>query len=140
MFDIIRGSIGEWAEISVVITAITTLIALLATVHQFNRTQLFTLEAQAVDLFARFNKLNIDQNQSRNSNTDRWYGNSKFAITEALFELTKSDKAWESTLMWMLDEQKLFIKSGGFVLESYSTDFRDFCQKHGYELTRALNR
>lgn len=134
MFDIIRESIGEWAEISVVITAITTLVALLATVRQFNRTQHFSLESQAVDLFAKFNNLSIDQNQSKNSNADRWYGNSKFAITEALFEITKGENAWESTIVWMLEEQKPFIRSGGFVLKSYSTDFRNFCQTYGYEL------
>ena len=131
---IINFSLSDLANLAVVVCSLTALATLSVGIGQFRQTQLFAREAQAVDLFAKFNQLNIEQRSSGASGVDRWYGNSKIAITEALFEMTKRDESWKTTVSWMLDEQKDFIEEGGFVLQSYSSEFRAFCEGRGFEL------
>jgi len=121
------------ANISTVVACVMAVIAVTSGAIQFIATQKSLQETQAVELFLKFNQLNIDQGLSSNKVSDLWYNNGKFAITESLYNITHESKNWVSTVKWMLDQQTAFIRSGDFEVESYSLEFRAFCKRHGCE-------
>lgn len=122
------------ADISTIIACIVAVIAFVVGSLQFIATQRASRETQAVDLFLKFNQLNIEQGLSSNQKSDHWYDNSKFAITESLYDVAYRTDTWVNTVKWMLDQQKDFIRSGDFAVDSYSERFRKFCQQNNYEL------
>ena len=128
------STIGWWAHLFTIITCVTAIIALWIGICQFKETQESTRETQAVDLFLKFNQLNIDQKLSSTAESDHWFDNSKFAITESLYLIACKQNSWLKTIVWMLFMQKDFITSGGFEVDTYSAHFAAFCKKNGYEL------
>ena len=128
------STIGWWAQLFTILTCVTAIFALIIGIYQFKETQESTRETQAVDLLLKFNQLNIDQKLSSTAESDHWFDNSKFAITESLYLIACKQKSWIKTIVWMLFMQKDFIDSGGFEVDTYSADFVDFCKKNGYEL------
>lgn len=124
----------ELSNIFTIVTCVVAVITLIIGVWQFLITQRSTRESQAVELFSKFNQLNIDLENSEEVKSHRWYKNSMFAITESLYEISSHSETWRSTIKWMLGQQRDFINEGGFEVGSYSSEFRLFCTKHGYEL------
>lgn len=124
----------ELSNIFTIVACVVTVITLIIGVWQFWITQRSTRESQAVELFSKFNQLNIDLENSGAVKSHHWYKNSMFAITESLYEVSRHSKTWRSTIKWMLGQQRDFIIEGGFEVDSYSSNFRSFCKKHGYEL------
>jgi hypothetical protein len=122
------------ANISTILTCIVAMIAMGVSVRQFSATQKSTRETQAVELFMKFNQLNIEQGLSSNIVSDHWYNNCKFAITESLYEIANKLETWKMTVKWMLKQQEAFILAGNFAVETYSEEFRSFCKANGYEL------
>lgn len=123
------------ADIFTIVASIITAVALYVSARQFYKTQISTREAQAIELFLKWNDLSAEQERSRPSeksinstlNPSHWIGNNKMAITEALFELTRESREWRNTLIWMLEMQRDFILVGGFDVDTYSPAFREFC-------------
>jgi hypothetical protein len=127
--------LSSLANISTIAACFVAIVGFVFGVWQFSMTQKSTRESQAVELFSKFNQLNIDlENSEENYESHHWYRNSMFAITEALYEISRHSDNWEHTVKWMLCQQEKFIREGGFELNSYSPQFRDFCKKSGYEL------
>ena len=127
--------VSEAANISTIIASIVAVIALIAGAIQFIATQKSSRETQAVDLFIKFNNLNIEQSHStRTEESDYWYDNSKFVITESLYNITYNSVSWVDTVKWMLNQQANFIKKTSFVVDSYSEKFLEFCKQNGHEL------
>lgn len=122
------------ASIATIVACFVAVVALILGARQFAATQKSSRESQAVELFLKFNQLNIEQALSSNEQSDHWYNNSKFAITESLFEIAHKSKSWADTVRWMLDQQKEFIRGGSFDVDTYTERFRAFCKKHNYEL------
>lgn len=125
--------LANWSTIAACIVAV---IALLLGTRQFAETQRASRETQAVELFLKFNQLNIEQALSSNAESDHWYNNSKFAITESLFEIAHKSESWAHTIRWMLEQQDDFIRSGNFDVETYTKGFRKFCKKHNLDVRR----
>ena len=124
------------ACVATVAACIVAIVTLRTGIKQFEETQSATREAQAVDLFAKFNQMNSEPDGGTNEESRRWKGNGKFAITEALYEIRKEQSNWLKTIKWMLCQQKDFIDEGDFELDTYSDDFRSFCENSGYKLRR----
>ena len=122
------------ADIATMIACIVAVIAVIMSASQFIATQKSSRETQAVELFIKFNQLNIEQRHSSNHVSDHWYNNCKFAITESIYHIAYKSKGWVSTVKWMLDQQADFIHGEGFAVDSYSEIFRAFCKQNGYEL------
>ncbi|MBA3003596.1 MAG: hypothetical protein FP813_07080 [Desulfurivibrio sp.] len=122
------------ANWSTIVACIVAVFALVLGARQFVETQKASREYQAVELFLKFNQLNIEQALSSNLESDHWYNNSKFAITESLFEIAHKSESWASTIRWMLEQQEDFIRSGNFDVETYTKRFRDFCENHNCEI------
>lgn len=122
------------ANVATILASVVAAISLIVGAIQFVATQKSSRETQAVELFLKFNQLNIDQGLATNSQSDHWYNNGKIAITESLYEVTHGSKSWESTVKWMLSQQEEFICGGDFEVESYSDRFQAFCKNNGYEL------
>jgi len=102
----LSGQILIAANISTIIACIVAMLAVIIGVRQFNATQRSLRETQAVELFMKFNQLNIEQGLSSNHVSDHWYNNSKIAITESLYEIAHKTESWKMTVKWMLDEQE----------------------------------
>ncbi len=127
--------LSSLADIFTIVASIITAVALYVSARQFYKTQISTREAQAIELFLKWNDLSAEQERSRPSeksinstlNPSHWIGNNKMAITEALFELTRESREWRNTLIWMLEMQRDFILVGGFDVDTYSPAFREFC-------------
>lgn len=128
------------ADISTIIAGIVGVFALTMSARQFIATQISSRETQAVDLFIKFNQLNIEQKLSSNDESDHWYNNCKFAITESLYLIAHKQKNWLNTVKWMLAQQEDFINSGGFAVDTYSDRFVEFCKENNYELKLTANR
>jgi hypothetical protein len=96
------------ADIATIIACIVTVIAVIISAYQFIATQKSSRETQAVELFIKFNQLNIEQSNSSNHVSDHWYNNCKFAITESIYHIAYKSKGWVSTVKWMLDQQAGF--------------------------------
>ena len=108
------------ADIATILGGGTAVFAFIFGLWQFTLTQKATRESQAVDLYIKWNQLNIDQarhqvsakeeasaaSQALESNPDHWYGNCKIAITEALYELRGCSREWRSTIAFMLSQQE----------------------------------
>lgn len=77
-------SISVAANISTIFACIVAAVTVVLGAIQFIATQRSAQETQAVELFLKFNQLNIEQGLSSSSASDHWYNNSKFAITESL--------------------------------------------------------
>jgi hypothetical protein len=140
-----ENHLSSLADIFTIIASTTTAVALYVSARQFYKTQISTREAQAIELFLKWNDLSAEQEKCRPSeksvsstlNPSHWIGNNKMAITEALFELTHESREWRNTLRWMLQMQRDFILEGGFDVDSYSPAFRDFCNSAGFQLKRS---
>lgn len=128
-------NLSDFANISTIAACIVATGSLIFGVWQFWITQRSTRESQAVELYSKFNQLNIGlESSEENKKSHDWYRNSMFAITESLYEVSKHSDTWQSTVKWMLHQQENFIKKGGFEVGSYAKDFRSFCKDNGYEL------
>ena len=125
-----KDCLSALANISTIAACLVAIVAL----WQVYTTQRSTRESQRVELFLKFNQLNIDQGLTSTSQSDHWYNNSKFAITESLFEIAPRSGSWRSTVRWMLEWQRDFIREGGFEVKSYSKKFREYCKDNNYEL------
>ena len=129
------------ADLSTIIASVVAVLALCISTLQFYYTQKSTRESQAVELFLKWNQLNIDQEKKAAeegnmhiNESNHWYGNCKMAITEALFETSHQSPAWKCTVGWMLQMQRDFIQEGGFDIHTYSPKFRAFCKGAGLDL------
>jgi hypothetical protein len=130
------------ADLATILACITAIAALVISTTQFYLTQTATRESQAVDLFLKWNELNIEeagisptaQPSNQNGRSTDWYGNCKMAITEALYEVSHRSPSWEKTCEWMLSMQHNFIVEGGFDVNTYCPRFRKFCRSKGYGL------
>lgn len=122
------------ANIATIVACIVAIVALILGTYQFIVSQKSSRESQSVDLFLKFNQLNIEQGITSSAESDHWYNNGKFAITESLYNIAPKTNSWSSTLKWMLDQQEDFIRRGNFDVNTYSDDFRKFCKNHGLEL------
>lgn len=97
-----KDCLSALANISTIAACLVAIVAL----WQVYTTQRSTCESQCVELFLKFNQLNIDQGITSTSQSDHWYNNSKFAITESLFEIAPRSGPWRSTVRWMLERQR----------------------------------
>lgn len=122
------------ANVATIVACGVAVVAVCISVCHFLASQKVAREKQAVDLFIKFNQLSIEQGQSSSSQSDHWYGNSKFAVTEFLYEISRKSPSWQETIKWMLEQQREFILSGDFSEQTYTENFRIFCKKCGYEL------
>ena len=137
--------LSSLADIFTIIASIVTAVALYVSARQFYKTQISTREAQAIELFLKWNDLSAEQEKIRPAeksidstlNPSHWIGNNKMAITEALFELTRESREWSNTLRWMLEMQSDFIIEGDFDIDTYTPDFREFCKRAGFPLRRS---
>ncbi len=136
------NSISYLADIAAILACLTAIVALIIGTLQFYLTQTSTRESQAVDLFLKWNELNIEEAgigptalpNNQNGRSTHWYGNCKMAITEALYEVSHRSPSWVNTCEWMLKMQHSFIVEGGFDVNTYSPRFRKFCRSKGYGL------
>jgi hypothetical protein len=133
---LILVTLTNFADISTIAACVTAILALACSSWQFIATQKSTRESQAVSLFLKFNELNIAQGIQNSEKSNFWYENSKFAITESLFEIAHKSETWRTTIRWMLNQQNVFIKDGGFDDVTYSEEFRKFCKECGFEPRR----
>jgi len=137
--------LSSLADVSTILASVTAVVALWVSANQFYKTQKSTRETQAVELFLKWNDLSAEQERiltneqeaNPTSNPTHWIGNNKMAITEALFELTHESREWRNTLRWMLQMQRPFILEGGFDVDTYTREFRDFCNCAGLQLQRS---
>lgn len=136
------NSISFWSDLSTILACITAMVALIIGTIQFYLTQASTRESQAVDLFLKWNELNIEEAgigstappNNQNVRSIHWYGNCKMAITEALYEVSHRSPSWVKTCEWMLEMQHDFIAEGGFDVNTYCPRFKRFCRSRGYGL------
>jgi len=134
-----KGCLSLLANLSTIVACLTAIFTLIFSSCQFFVTQKSTRESQAVELFLKFNQLNVDQEKTSSDTSNLsnlWYGNCKFTITESLYEISHHSVTWQSTIIWMLDKQRDFIREGDFEVDTYSEKFRTFCKKSGFEIRR----
>jgi hypothetical protein len=65
----------------------------------------------------------------RSPGSQRWIDNSKLAITESIYLITKDVDSWKETVKWMLENQEEFIKSGNLRVKTYHKDFRELLNR-----------
>lgn len=116
-----------WTDWATVLTGLVAALSLIFGSIQFTRVQALeadtqqlqaeTLDhernAQAVDLFVKFNEIQRGVEQSSSGGgqpatsavPSTWDKNILLAITESVFLLTPGDSGWEATVGWMLKKQ-----------------------------------
>ena len=134
------------ASVSTLAASIVALLAFLAGLWQFNRTQRLTRtnlelqsdllhherEARAVELFIKFNELKASTAGKPLDQSDEalfWQHNSMVAITESVHKLTHGDKTWDQTVVWMLERQDAFLRLNAIDNATYSPTFLALIEK-----------
>jgi len=120
------------AEILELTGKVTTIAAALATIvavgfgyHQFEKGQSLQRQAQAVDLFLKYNELmRTTQHAPGERDAGGWRENSAIAIAEAIFIATGDDKGWRKTVQWMLSNHREFLQRKDVVdCDTYASEF-----------------
>jgi len=109
------------ANISTITTALIAAVAIWFGTRQFSQTQRLMRETQAVELLIKFNELGAK------TNTDPlrafWSSNAQLTITESIHHLTRGNKSWDATVLWMLNSQSDFLQSTPIDCNTYSPSF-----------------
>jgi hypothetical protein len=128
------------ADLATVVGALVAVGVFLFGFHQFAETQEMarrTLELQmetlkndrelkAMELFLKFNEQEQElatKPPPRKGEAGYWRSNALLGTTEAVFRLTRGDKAWETTVSWMLEVQRPFLIQTEFDCSTFAADF-----------------
>jgi hypothetical protein len=132
------------ANLAGVFAALVAAFAFYYGYQQFSETQKATLEAldlqkktlnqeseaQAVDLFIKYNELMETSSSSPKSAKDDgkfWRDNRAVSIIETIFKLKGDDRGWRETAAWMLGNHADFLKDVN--CPTYDPKFIDFVKQ-----------
>jgi len=104
-----------------------------ATLHQERVTTAAELNAKAVELFVKYNELMLQPTPSAGKNSRRearyWKDNLAVNLLESLYNLTRGNREWETTVGWALDRHGRFIREQRLPCAAYSSEFVRYLEK-----------
>ena len=109
------------------------LVAQKASLLQERHVQAAELNARAVELFLRYNDLMQQLNGPVAKNAKKesryWKENLAVNLLESLFNLTRGNREWETTITWALDKHTRFIREQRLSCAAYSPEFIRYLEK-----------
>jgi len=109
------------------------LVAQKASLLQERHVQAAELNARAVELFLRYNDLMQQLNGPVAKNTKKenryWKENLAVNLLESLFNLTRGNREWETTIAWALEKHLRFIREQRLSCTAYSPEFVRYLEK-----------
>lgn len=110
------------------------LIAQKASLLQERHVQAAELNARAVELFLRYNDLMQQLNgavaKNAKKETRYWKENLAVNLLESLFNLTRGNREWETTIAWALEKHMRFIREQRLSCTAYSPEFVRYLEKN----------
>ncbi len=109
------------------------LVAQKASLIQERHVQAAELNARAVELFLRYNDLMQQLNGPVPKNAKKenryWKENLAVNLLESLFNLTRGNREWETTIAWALEKHLRFIREQRLACTAYSPEFVRYLEK-----------
>jgi hypothetical protein len=124
--------LAHWATVTAVVVAG---LGFWSGGKQFGKAQAAASEAQAVELFIKYNEI---MRELPGSDPTRWVHNQGIALAESIFILKPADESWIETVKFMLEENRASMSSLNCL--TYSDQFIALASKHGYECLQGTRR
>ncbi|KXB31772.1 hypothetical protein AT959_05320 [Dechloromonas denitrificans] len=109
------------------------LVAQKASLLQERHVQAAEINARAVELFLRYNDLMQQLNgpvaKNAKKETRYWKENLAVNLLESLFNLTRGNREWETTIAWALEKHIRFIREQRLSCTTYSPEFVRYLEK-----------
>ena len=143
-----------WAHLAAIGASLAAVLVLSLGAYQFTQTQeaqreviaaqkealrqersakAVELNAKAVELFLKYNELMLQLNapQPRNAKKENRYWKESLAINllSSLYNLTRGDREWETTIAWALERHSRFVREQRLACGGYSDEFVRYLEK-----------